>query len=279
MVKKLLNLVIFLLGVSALFTACSNDIIGLAVSSDLDDRLSAKDTFNFLSYEDLNISLPQSYSFLVLSDTHIEDGDAFGLEKMEAIIKDPSNDIHFVVILGDITQYGAEHDILKFIEIAKSFEKPCYPVIGNHDVYFDNWPVWRTNIGSTHYKVNGTGTTFFVLDSANTFYGKKQLDWLENELKEVDKNDHVFVFTHAPLFVTGPADLQQIIDVRERARIISILKDKCDIMFFGHLHKRMEREAGNVKYVRIEDFKHNKTYIIAKVTPEGVTYDFYKMPL
>ena len=274
MVKQLsgLKLLIFLLSILIFFITCSNDITGLFVSSDLDERLKAKDIFNFLVNADLNPNFGSEYSFIVVTDTHIEDGNTFGLEKLAAVIS--KENTGFVVFLGDITQYGAEHDISKFINITKTFAIPCYPVIGNHDVYFGNWPVWKEKIGSTSYRVSWSGTTLFMLDSANAFFGKKQLDWLENELKTVNKSDHVFVFTHAPLFVTGPADMQQIIDTKERARIASILKDRCDIMFMGHLHKRLFNEAGNVKYQGVEDFKSTKTYCHVKVSSSGVTYKF-----
>ena len=278
MVKQLFKLTAFisLLIALMLFITCSNDLLGLFVSSDLDERLKSKDTFNLLDGSDLEADFGAEYSFVVFTDTHIEDGNTYGLEGLTDVISGNPK-IKFAVALGDITQYGSEHDLQKFIDISNGFGIPCYPVIGNHDFYFDNWSVWNDNIGSTSYKVNGTGTTLFILDSASTYFGKKQLDWLESEIKKLDNSEHIFVFTHAPLFINGPADMQQLTDIKERARIVSILKDKCDTMFMGHLHKRLENTVGNVKYLGIEDFRSTKTYCVVTVSASGVTYEFKKL--
>jgi predicted phosphodiesterase len=275
MVKKLTKIIFSILLLSVILTGCNIDFLGFFVSNDLDERLAAKDNLKYIDskgWGTLNLTDPDNYSFIVLTDTHIEDGDAFGLEKIAGVI---SNDVEFVIILGDITQYGTTQDIKKFIEIADSFEVPCFPVIGNHDVYFDNWSNWNNLIGSTNYKITGNGINLFILDSANSFFGKQQLDWLEKEIKT--STGKVFVFTHSPLFVTGPANMQQITDTRERARVVSILRNKCDIMFMGHSHKRYENKAGGVQYTAIEDFRSKDVYCLVTVKDSKASYEFIKL--
>jgi len=275
---KCLNLftIIAAIIIAAIFfiNSCNVDFLGLVYSSDLDERLKSKNVFHFLTEEDRFTSFGSNYSFIVLADTHIENGKTWGFEGLKDVITDHGN-IKFVVVMGDITQYGASLDIDKFIEVAGSFGVPCYPVVGNHDIYFNNWSVYKEKIGSTRYKIDGNGTTLFILDTANSFIGKEQLDWLESEVNAA--NGRVFIFTHSPLFVTGPADMQQITDVKERARIVSMLKNRCDVMFMGHSHKRYFNEAGNVRYQAIEDFKGTKTYCIVTVNGSDVTYKFEKL--
>jgi predicted phosphodiesterase len=271
-IKHLKIFLLFLMsGVFCFLSACNVDFLGFFYSNDLDERLAERDNFRYLTNEHRFLSLGDEYSFIVLTDTHIEDGDAFGLEALAAVIA-AYGEIKFVVFLGDITQYGSEKDIVKFIEVSRSFAVPCYPVIGNHDIYFGNWHVWKEYIGSTRYRITGTGTTLFILDSANAFFGMDQLDWLQRELKYT--SGRIFVFTHSNLFVNDPTDIQQLSDMKERARITSMLKDKCDIMFMGHSHERRINEAGNVEYVNIEDFKSAKVYCLVSVTGAGVTYTF-----
>jgi len=258
--------IFLLIGILFVAVSCKQDLLGLFASNDLDERIKERDNLKFLEERGwTTLPLGDSYSFIVVADTHIEGGNAFGLEKLEDVVKTPELDIRFVVVLGDITQTGAEQDINKFIEIADKLGVPCYPVIGNHDFYFGNWHVWRDKIGSTNYKIDAGNTTLFMLDSANSFFGKDQLDWLEREIKT--RKSRVFVFTHSPLFVTGPANMQQITDPKERARVVSILRDKCDIMFMGHSHRNYYNEAGNVEYITIEDYVAKKTYCIVTVTP------------
>ena len=261
-------------GLFCFLSACNVDFLGFFFSNDLDERLAERDNFRYLPKEQRSLSFGDEYSFIVLTDTHIEDGDAFGLEALAEVIT-ANNKIKFVVFLGDITQYGSQKDFNKFIEISKTFNVPCYPVIGNHDIYFGNWHVWKDLIGSTRYKIDGGKTTLFILDSANAFFGREQLDWLQKELKNT--SGHVFVFTHSNLFVNDLLDIQQLSDMNERARITSILKNKCEIMFMGHSHERRYNEAGNVKYVNIEDFKDTKVYCLVSVTSAGVTYTFEKL--
>lgn len=274
MVKNITKVILFLIILYGLvfLSGCRNDILGLFTSNDLDERLKERDNFIFLKPEDRSLSFGTDYSFIVLAETHIEDGNTHGLEKL----KDVTNgSVKFAIILGDITQNGAEHDINKFKEIAGTLGVPCYPVIGNHDIFFGNWKNWKEHIGSTSYKIDGDGTTLFILDSANSFFGKEQLDWLQREINNTQ--GRVFVFTHSNLFVTGPVDMQQLNDTRERARLMSILRNRCDIMFMGHSHTRLINEAGNVIYINIEDFRKSKTYCLVSVKPSGITYEFKKL--
>jgi predicted phosphodiesterase len=251
--------------------ACNVDLSGLIASGELNTRLESKNKFAFLGDADRNLPLEEAYSFIVLTDTHIEGGNARGLEKLKDVITGAS----FVVITGDITQDGRRADVQKFIEIAGALGVPCYPVIGNHDIYFDNFSNWKDFIGSTRYRIDHSNTTLFILDSANAFFGDDQLDWLQNELKTAKK--HTFVFTHSNLFVQAHGDISQLADVRERARTISILKGRACAMFMGHVHQRIIREAGGVNYITIEDFRDNSTYCRVHVSAEGIRYEFEKL--
>jgi predicted phosphodiesterase len=261
---------IFVWGVFSL-SSCDVDLLGLFGSSDLDTRWESRNTFNFLSEADRNISLGDDYSFIVISDTHINNGNAWGLEKTKDVI---DSDVKFVVITGDITQNGKRDDIKKFIEIAKILEVPCYPVVGNHDVYSGNWPEWKELIGSTCYRVEGGSAALLILDSANAYFGDKQLDWLEGELKK--DNGRVFVFSHVNLHVKDITDGQHFTNTRERAKVISLLQGNCDAMFMGHVHKRIVNELGGVKYITIEDHRDNSVYCRVWVSKNGIRWEFRK---
>ena len=267
--KRIHLLVFFSLLIFLFTTGCNSDLLGLFRSTDLDERLKEQNNFKFLRHEDRNISVGEEYSFIVVSDTHIENGNTFGLEKLKDVIAADSS-IKFAVITGDITQNGSRKDIETFITLARSLGIPCYPVIGNHDIYFDNWTHWKNLIGSTRYRINGDGTTLFMLDSANLFFGKEQLDWLEREIKKTQ--GRVFVFTHVNLFSISPVIIQQLPDVRERARLISILSGRCDIMFMGHNHHGSTRETGGVIFLTAESFIDNKIYYLVSVTKTGISY-------
>ena len=265
-------LLVLLWGIFSL-SGCDNDIFGLFDSTGLDERWQARNTFNFLSPADMNISPGDTYSFIVLNDIHINNGNTHGFEKLKDIITD--NDIKFVVFNGDTTQNGRREDIEKFIQIAHSFGVPCYPVIGNHDIYFGNWPVWKELIGSTCYRVNAGNTTLLIMDSANAYFGAEQLKWLENEL--TNTAERVFVFSHANLFVGSRPNVAQFTDTKERAQIISLLKGRCDAMFMGHAHQQSINELGGVKYITIEDYRDNAVYCRVWVSKDNVRWEFRKL--
>jgi len=265
--------ILFLLFVF-LLSGCSIDFTGFFYSTDLDTRWAARNTFNFLSLADRNLSLGNEYSFIVLTDTHIYNGDVYGLEKLSGVIKN-NGKIKFVVFAGDITQNGNRGDIEKFIEIAKTFDVPCYPVIGNHDLYFQNWNAWEELIGSTCYRIDCGSSTLLILDSANEYLGAKQIDWLDNEINKA--NGRVFVFSHANLFLDSSVEVVHLSDTRERAKFISILKKRCDILFTGHSHMRLITELNGYKNINIEDFKSNSVYCLVHVSKNDIRYEFLKL--
>jgi predicted phosphodiesterase len=275
MVKSIIKILLPILWI-CVTVSCNVDPAGFFVSIDLDERLKEKNNFKFLGSNDLSPSFGEEYSFIVMTDTHIEDGDAHGLENLKIVIEN-NNEIKFVVFCGDLTQHGAEQDIKLFIEIARSLKIPVYPVIGNHDIYFGNWSVWKKLIGSTSYRVNGGSADLFILDSANGFFGKEQTDWLESEINKT--HGRVFVFSHHNFFIGHEKypNIQQFSDTKTRARVISLLSGKCDIMFTGHSHERLIREAGGVRYINIEDFTGNKTYCLITVKKTGISYEFRKL--
>jgi len=259
------------------FSSCTVDLFGLFGSTDLSVRLKERNNFRYLRPEDMTLTLGDKYSFILLADTHIENGDTFGLEKIKNVIADENtagSNIKFAVIVGDITQCAYKEDIQKYIDTVGSLALgiPSYPVIGNHDIYLNNWKNWKDLIGSTCYRINDSGNaaTLFMLDSANGYFGNDQLNWLDNELKSA--KGRVFVFTHFNFFVDSPSDIQQLTDTRERARVCAMLKGRCDTVFTGHLHYSVISKLGGVSYVSLEDFRDANAYCVVSVSPAGVSY-------
>ena len=257
------------------FSGCTVDLLGLFGSNDLSVRFKERNNLKYIKskgWESLSLG-SNEYSFLIVSDTHIENGDAFGLERIKNVILG-DNTIKFAAFTGDITQCAEKKDFNKFFEIADSLGIPCYPVIGNHDVYFNNWDNWKNLIGSTCYRIDDDAgwATLLILDTANGSFGDDQLNWLKKQLKTA--KGRVFAFTHTNFFVDNPTDIQQLTDPRERAKVCSMLKGRCDTMFTGHLHSRVINDVGGVHYLCIEDFRVSKAYCVVSVSPNGISYRF-----
>ena len=264
--------VIISLLICIFLVSCDNDFVGLFNATSLEDRLKERNNFTYLesNADALSPSFGDAYSFIVVSDTHFLNGNSNGFEGFKEMLAIDGS-IQFIIILGDITQGGYREDVQKFIEMSHYMGIPVYPVIGNHDIYFWNWDNWKEIIGSTRYRIDDDGnTTLLILDSANGYLGKEQLDWLENQIKTAKSN--VFVFTHFHLFIDSPINITPLTEKRERARLLSILKGRCDIMFMGHVHKYTNVEIGGVKYITLPAFVENKGFIHVSVNNNRISY-------
>src|SRR5215510_7427012 len=74
--------------------------------------------------------------FVHISDTHIGSNNAD--TDLRRTVQDINNDptLQFVVISGDITEFGADKEIRLAKQILDSLNKPWYIIPGNHD---GNW--------------------------------------------------------------------------------------------------------------------------------------------
>lgn len=248
---------------STMLTSC-----GIQYYNDFDSR--------FDWHDDVRFSAPsllpdEDYSFIVISDIHItneQDAQRFA----EIKTKLETND-KFIVITGDITQNGTKNQFKFFLNAVSSIGIPCYPVIGNHDIYADRGKYWKELIGSTVYRLDSSDTSLFFLDNANGAFGYEQLEWFENEIKTAEKT--TFVFTHENFFVdSSPPDIEQNTDIRERARVMALLKKRCSIMFMGHLHKRIIKEFDGVTYIISEASESANNYCRVHVSKAGISWEF-----
>ncbi len=208
-------------------------------------------------------TLPDTYSFVVISDVHLKKTDTRMLEDLQhAFIKGDA----FLIVTGDLTASGSKAELEQFVDIVQKLPTPCYPVIGNHDIYRFNWPTWQNIIGETVYRVDKENTTLIMLDSANGFLGKNQLEWLEQQL--ATRKKHTFVFSHCNFFIPRRTVLQQFSNFAERQHFVNICKGKVDAVFTGHSHKQYSHIADGVLFINMEDFRDKGTFCRVHVSPK-----------
>ena len=144
--------------------------------------------------------------FAHVSDTHI--GSSTGADDLRKTLKDINLDssIQFIVISGDITEFGADNEIQLARQILDSFNKPWYIIPGNHD---GNWSESGAN---TFKKVFGSETFFFKVDKyiflgtncgPNMRMGPGQIPrenivWLDSALKTIPSSTPIIFVNHYP---------------------------------------------------------------------------------
>lgn len=112
----------------------------------------------------LNFSFAQSFKFAHVTDTHV--GGATGAEDLRRTVKDLNTlkDIDFVILSGDITEFGADQELKLAKRILDSLQLPWYVIPGNHDGN------WSENGANTFRTVFG-GETFFFKHKGYEFIG------------------------------------------------------------------------------------------------------------
>ena len=142
----------------------------------------------------------------------------------------------FVIMLGD-NLYGSQ----KPNDFVTKFETPYKPLLdagvkfyaalGNHDQQTNRfYKPWNMN-GERYYTYTKKNVRFFVLDS--DYLDRKQLDWVENELKTSTEPWKVAYFHH-PLYSSGgrhgsETDLRVVLEPL-------FMKYQVNAVFSGHDH-------------------------------------------
>jgi len=184
---------------------------------------------------------PQHFSFLWIGDLHERaNSEDFLMELGNAA---SNMNAGFIVGIGDLTDSG-EDDDYDYLLFRKSdyLSVPLYSAIGNHDLFSDGYEDFRDKINPSSAAFTYGNSLFMLVDSASCKIGKKQMDWIEDELRGSGATNK-FVLTHVCLY-DGELETPTILcDPDERLRMLSLLKNyDVDYFLCGHKHYVEEEE-------------------------------------
>ena len=179
-----------------------------------------------------------------LSDTHV--GSSTGADDLRKTVNDINLDssIQFVVISGDITEFGSDIEIQLAKQILDSLNKPWYIVPGNHD---SNWSESGAN---TFKKVFGN-ETFFFKAGKYVFLGthcgpnmrmgpgqipRENIVWLDSTLKTITDSTPIIFVNHYP----QDSSLNNWYEVIDRLKQKNIQLILCG---HGHANKKLNFEG------------------------------------
>jgi len=148
----------------------------------------------------------ESFQFAWLSDTHV--GSATGEEDLRATVQDLNSlsNLSFVIISGDITEYGSGEQLRLARNILDGIKIPCHVVPGNHDTKWSesgatDFPrIWKED----RFVFDHGGFRFIALHEgpimkmADGHWAPQDVRWLEETLKQSQDRPIIFI-THYPI--------------------------------------------------------------------------------
>src|SRR5690349_9687394 len=146
----------------------------------------------------------ESFYFVQLSDTHwgfnapsINPDSQGTLKKAVVAVNALDEQPDFVVFTGDLTQTTDDRKIRRdrmaeFRDIVSQLKvKTVRFMPGEHDASLDRGEAYQEFFGNLHYTFDHKGVHFIVLDNVSdpmAAVGEKQLQWLQADLKQQDKD-------------------------------------------------------------------------------------------
>ena len=274
-----------------LFSSCNRlDIAGMVVNrSDTEERVA-----DWLDYDAQNgmpviNGVPDNYTFYSCSDIHINDDNSRFAKYVTIERNDP--EAIFSIIAGDLANESGEgpfilaDSAMLFDPLTQAENDPCFPIIGNHDVYFDCAGFYKQHFHTSTYTVTvntvgGHKDLFIFLDSGNGTHGRRQLDWLEQQLDHRTEYRYCFVISHNWLFrttynyTTTPA--ANLPEDEQYAFMDLMSRNAVDMVVMGHFHYRDVKTFGGVKYVmtdNLNDGTDEPSYLVVRCA-DKVTYEY-----
>lgn len=147
------------------------------------------------------------FRFALVSDTHI--GGATAAEDLERTVLDinAQPEIAFVILSGDITEFGSDEELSLAKQLLSRLQKPWYIIPGNHDTKWSEsgCNTFRTVFGGETFSFQYKGYWFLGTNCGpNMRMGPGQIPrenivWLEQQLQQqADKDLPVIYVNHYP---------------------------------------------------------------------------------
>ena len=150
----------------------------------------------------------QGGRFAWLSDTHI--GSSATDDDLRGAIRDINEmpDVEFVVLSGDVTEFGSIAQLHAAKALLDGLRKPYYLVPGNHDTKWSEsgTTMFRKIFGDERFVFDWKGYRFIGLHQGprmrmtDGYWAPEDLRWLDSVLAKLpDMRQRIFIVTHYPV--------------------------------------------------------------------------------
>ncbi len=212
---------------------------------------------------------PSRFDVLMFADPHAGSPAEVGFIRDDVVNALIGSKAAFGMTIGDIAS-----DDLSIYErcnrIIGQLGVPWYNVIGNHDLNLDapggkySRETFKQTYGPSYYAFEYGGTLFLMLDNVDYFgahasrpgnnfdyegrFGKRQLEFAANMLKETPTDRLVVAAMHIPLRTYLDPD-DPASNTVDRAALLKLLAGRRTVSFSGHMHTTehhyLDGEDGN----------------------------------
>lgn len=221
---------------------------------------------NIAQIEKLNISPDDTLRFILTADLQ---GFYAENEIMAKSIRQ-RNDIDFVLVGGDLTDFGLAKELKLIHQDFKTIGVPYVAVIGNHDAVNNGQQAFQAMYGDfdTSFTV---GNSKFIMLNTNYIEFQKQvpdLDWLEKELKAAAAFENIFVLSHIPPqnYEFGPEKTDRYY------QLMSQYGARFSLHGHNHSFKEYFPHDGKVPYVQTAAAE-DREYLVFTVIGQQATYE------
>jgi len=187
----------------------------------------------------------QTFRFAHVTDTHV--GGSTGAEDLIRTVEDINlqSDVDFVILSGDVTEFGSEKELLEAKSILNKLNKPLYVTPGNHDA---KWSESGNNdfvriFGSEGFSFEKNGFLFIGSASgpnmrmAPGLVPREQMVFLESTLKNMkNPNQPIIFINHYPLD-ESLSNWYEVIDLLKTRNI------QAELLGHGHNNKLYDFEG------------------------------------
>ncbi len=192
------------------------------------------------------ITEAQPFSFAHVTDTHV--GGSTGAEDLERTVRDLNAQagIDFVLVTGDVTEFGSREELEEARRILDGLQKPWYAVPGNHD---SKWSESGCNdfvqvFGAENFVFEKGGLLFIGTASgpnmrmAPALVPREQLLWLDSVLTAMkDPVLPVIFINHYPLDAS----------MSNSGKVLELLKSRnVRVSLMGHGHNNKLFDFGGL---------------------------------
>ena len=230
------------------------------------------------------------YTIYVCTDSHITKKTHKNLDYFMAQYKAaaaPKLAIHLGDIIDAQKNFECADSIVHFAGQTKA--DTLLLTIGNHDIYFKQWPICRAYFKTSVYwfdtnNGNKKLDLFICLDTAEGTLGVDQMAWLRNLLEAKSKEGYrrIIVYTHTHFWkLDGSQGHTSNFSLEETYELAALL-DEYDVEFVwsGHQHARQSVIYKGVNYLVLDatkDTENGQAYMTVDMG-ESAIYHYFNYP-